>query len=102
MSQRVIPYQAKSLQKAQDLIRDRKDWCRGTYHDETGLRFCAVGACQYADEHEWPRLEMLLNMSAYELYFSTVVTVNDIMGHAAVMTVFDHAINRLIQEANTQ
>jgi hypothetical protein len=112
MSQRIIPDEAKTLRKAQDLIRDEEDWCQEEYREISGflfmkeVRYCAIGAlmqvtgCFKKYRSEYSVLRKHLTDSAYMLYEMGPETVNDRCGHAAVMKVYDHAINRLIEGAN--
>jgi len=62
------------------------------------MKWCAYGAI---DAEESPlkgeALVLLANM-AYKRYLDSVVIVNDIRGHAAVMKIYDDAISQAERE----
>jgi hypothetical protein len=128
MSQRIVPEAAKSLRKAQDLIRPTENWCQ---HSSVAkikgkFRYCAIGAVAItmgaivregreddpcylylANHHQSPEFILMCNLlhgAAQELYSRDMYIqhVNDNYGHEAVMKVFDYAINKLIVEANSK
>jgi hypothetical protein len=110
MSKRIIPDEAKQLRKAQDLIRDEEDWCKGSYcytDSKYKARYCAAGALMQARRlgylRNWTRFESMLHVSSMKLFgHLSIVDVNDMLGHEAVMQCYDDAINTLIEEANTR
>jgi len=95
------------LRAAQELIRDKSKWTRGAYgRDAAGESvddvdsitaaesFCALGAVHFVsgDEvDEGPWFEAL-RRAAIIAGESSVVSVNDVLGHDAVMKMFDRAI----------
>jgi hypothetical protein len=114
MSKRVIPDEAKLLKRAQDLIKDEKNWCRGVSirtsiffkggdDYEVVPQYCAMGALHGVKELKnlTPVLHCTLNDAARELYQTSIVCVNDQIGHAAVMKCYDRAIENLIISANS-
>lgn len=107
------------LQKARDLIADKKNWVGGSLRYDG--RYCALGAVYaadgltgerfidygiYPDVHEYAKAEgedaetirqavELLDKTTQDTTSRvTIVDVNDMDGHAAVLDVFDTAIER--------
>ena len=102
------------LRRARGLIEDPANWTRGMVGDRSG-RVCAVGAVgraigldftnvctpeYYADEavaRAHPAIAALVAVapkSDIETALSPVARVNDEQGHAAVLALFDRAIER--------
>jgi hypothetical protein len=103
MSARIIPEDAKALRKAQDLIRDENDWCKGAIKfisypwykfKPIHVQRCAISALSEA-KYYGIKGRMALSEAASKLYPTEqcIVAVNDNVGHAAVMKCFDYAIN---------
>jgi hypothetical protein len=99
------------LTQARDLIADENNWttvfyARGedgepldTGFDPRAVRFCAVGACDRTRASEaW------LRRAAKELFptMSGPASVNDRLGHAAAMQMFDRAIEIATAEESAE
>lgn len=99
------------LRFARALIADKDNWATGwmAYNmageqtppeSVTACRFCALGAVYRAAKelkHKELRSEALnlLSFEAKRLFAMRLDQMNDVMGHKAVMKVFDAAIERL-------
>lgn len=101
MSSKEIGPMARTLIDAKKLIEDPTKWRRGMY--EAGGRMCAVGALmtaahtpQFLSYYLDKTLFDTLSGAAHELYGTNILSVNDHIGHAAVMAVYDHAIAKAI------
>lgn len=101
----------QDLQRARNLIADPKKWCQGGLtrlidgrlshsRDSTrhGVAFCAIGALVVTDtEHS---VGHLLDQAALDLFpklreadgLRPAAMVNDDLGHAAVLRMYDRAI----------
>jgi hypothetical protein len=91
MSKRIIPPVAKDLMASKEKIKDPKNWWNG----QAGNGDCALTALIGAKES----LPYLVKASV-TLFDTVPATVNDRIGHAAVMLMYDHAISLAIEEAN--
>lgn len=92
------------LKAARELIADEQKWCQGTaardkggryvvYSSPEAARFCAVGALwRVQEERDNYGLTDLLWKKSYELFDLPLATANDIIGHEAIMQVFDKVI----------
>lgn len=84
------------LREARDLIADEKLWVQGIY--ERDGRRCAMGALQSAGRSYWRAvrrdaagaLEQVARLNGYH----SVESMNDSVGHAEVLAMFDAAILR--------
>lgn len=100
------------LKAARLKIADREHWCRGDYaQNAAGIatdpnyrdadRFCALGACRWAGGvraryYHNDDVDRAIGFLGNEVPEGTsVATVNDVMGHAAVLALFDRAIAKL-------
>lgn len=96
------------LAEARALILDPANWCQEAFaRDERGrsveachgVRFCALGALHRvytpATNTEYCLELRALGIAAKKLYDSSMIQVNDNRGHAAVIAVYDEAINGL-------
>ncbi len=72
-----------------------------------GMTFCAIGAMVKAEGRvHWKEnasrlflpAEQLLNKIAREFYGMPMASVNDQLGHTAVLNIFDEAIERTLDE----
>lgn len=103
MSDRKLTPIAKELIEAKARISDINNWCIGETRNERG-QMCAFGAVGQID---FLKLTELLDKAAIELYgyvppgnfHRPAAYVNDHIGHAAVMKVYDRAIQN---ELNAQ
>lgn len=78
-----------ALVRAKARIADPKNWCRdGDNSYRPGETFCALLACKPGDGSM-----TTLSNAARELFDRSVIEVNDTLGHAAVMQVYDKAID---------
>lgn len=86
-----------NLIKARELIADEKNWVRGQPMDSENGPFCAVAAVRnvtgvhggyYGEIPEG----LLLIKAASERGYYEASTLNDALGHTAVMRMFDRAI----------
>ena len=103
------PIKVQILERARALIDDQRRWCRGDLArdamnvsvgptDSNAERRCALGAlvaaaCEFTNDLH---LAHELAMTAMRPYVgATALThINDTEGHAAVLTLFDIAIER--------
>jgi hypothetical protein len=96
------------INRARVLISDEKNWCRGVLArnergdavdptDSTAFRRCAYGAlvaAAYELVHDIPKAHNLAVAAAREAYCtSSLISINDHSGHAAVLSVFDQALS---------
>jgi hypothetical protein len=96
------------LQDARELIEQRKHWTRGhlactIFEDPTifsshnAYKFCALGALYKINESlpiQVGKAVFILKESARELDNRDMIYVNDILGHSAVLEVYDLAIKK--------
>jgi len=92
MSNRLPGAVAAELISARKWLGDIRHWCQDEY--ESGVwpfkRYCASGYLQKYGSHTGRRL---VDEAAKELYNKdNVIVVNDYIGHAATMRVFDRAV----------
>jgi hypothetical protein len=92
------------LIKARSLIKDQNNWTQNAFaRDDKGRRFnsidknavsfCAIGACyKVSDPDVADKATMKLHKSAMTMFSQSVELVNDDLGHAEIMKVFDRAI----------
>jgi hypothetical protein len=94
------------LIEARDLISDESRWTRFDYaqdmfgsriesvHDNSACCWCAYGALSKVSGLEPEECDSsdALEFAANELFEQSVVDVNDLRGHAAILQVFDKAI----------
>lgn len=97
------------LVAAQELIRDPARWCQYTLAQTqdgaptnvmspTAVRWCTQGARYRVSRQGKANFDadydalVALDMAANRLFSSTSVLVNDNLGHATVMRMFDEAI----------
>lgn len=99
----------ENLIAARAKIADPKDWIRGSHaEDESGCsiaansekacKYCGVGALLAVSppghENLFEDSYLALVASAEALYSHTnVAKVNDVLGHEAILKIYDHAIN---------
>lgn len=101
------PLKVQVLERARAFIEDERHWCRGELArdavgvsvgptDGSAVKRCALGALVAAASEVTsdPRLAHELSMTALRpLVGATSLThINDVEGHAAVLTLFDIAI----------
>lgn len=93
---------AEKLRAAKALIADQKNWCQGVfYRIGENTQRCGIGALDISNSainRNGPERE-LLEKAAKVLYGTTVYSVNDHIGHPAVMAVYSRAIE-LAEAAN--
>jgi hypothetical protein len=95
------------VEQARSLIEDERHWCRGELaRDGSGLsvaptdhgveRRCALGAliaAAYQITNDYDRARDIALRAVRPLYgTATLVHVNDLRGHAAVLALFDEVI----------
>lgn len=101
------PLKLQIIKNARSLIEDERHWCRGELaRDADGLsvdptfsratRRCALGALVYAayqltNDH-WQAYELGINALRPQYGSATLVRVNDVRGHAAVLALLDEAL----------
>ena len=101
------PLQIQVVERARSLIADAQRWCRGDLardvNDEevsptaaSAVKWCALGAviaAAYELTHEIEAAHDLAFKALRPQYgTSTLVRVNDMRGHAAVLALFDEVI----------
>ena len=95
------------IEKARTLIEDERHWCRGELArdmnalsicptDSGAKRRCALGAliaAAYQITNDLSRAHDLAISAVRPLYgTATLVNVNDVRGHAAVLALFDEVV----------
>lgn len=94
----------QNLIKARELIADEKNWCQGAY--SKGHRHCARSALGIAANKYDPNSEVFvtLDRAAMEMVGGSgslgSMVVNDTLGHAATLRMFDRAIELSLQDAS--
>ena len=94
-----------ALKAAMRLIGNKKRWTTGNFavnkHDvqvdplkNTAIAWCALGSLQKVDGPREYDAKLFLEEAALKKYRTDPATINDILGHRAVMTMFRHAIKR--------
>jgi hypothetical protein len=101
------PFQIQIIEQARCLIADKQHWCRGQLaEDADGIsvyptsasvaKRCALGAviaAAYQLTHDYDTAnELAHNALRPHAGISTLVHVNDVRGHAAVLALFDQVI----------
>ena len=95
------------VETARALIQDERHWCRGELArdahgvsvdatDSNAVRRCALGALvsaayQLTNDH-WRAYDLAINALRPTYGSATVVRINDMRGHAAVLTLLDEAL----------
>lgn len=88
-------------------IADEAHWTTGVFarnlagasvlpDNPNAVRYCAFGACEAVIPSTWDTIELI--RAAKELFSMPVTGVNDRLGHAAVMQMFDRAIELANEE----
>jgi hypothetical protein len=95
MSDRKLNPIARELIAAKKRIENSENWCRGAF--ELNGRMCALGALLMSKQNAIP----VLRRSAKELFGLAAVQVNDYLGHAAVMQMYDLAISKALSQSPT-
>jgi len=101
------PLKVQIVERARALIEDERHWCRGELArdvnslsvcptDRRAERRCALGAliaAAYQVTNDYSRAHDLAISAVRPLHGSaTLVNVNDVWGHAAVLAVLDEVI----------
>jgi hypothetical protein len=101
------PLQVQIVEKARALIADEQHWCRGLLaQDASGasvlatsasaVKRCGLGAvvaAAYQLTHDFDAANELAHNALRPRYgVATLVQVNDMRGHAAVLALFDEVI----------
>ena len=101
------PLQLQVVERARALIADQRHWCRGDLaRDVNGVAVCqtaadavkrcglgAVMAAAYQLTHDFDVANELAHKALRPRYgVATLVHVNDMRGHAAVLALFDDVI----------
>jgi hypothetical protein len=101
------PLKVQIVEKARALIEDERHWCRGELARDVGgvsvcptdsraVRRCGLGAlitAAYQITNDYSRVHDLAIRAVRPLHGSaTLVNVNDVRGHAAVLALFDEVI----------
>ena len=98
------------VENARALIQDERHWCRGELArdahgvsvdatDSNAVRRCALGALvsaayQLTNDH-WRAYDLAINAHRPTYGSATVVRINDMRGHAAVLTLLDEALTTI-------
>jgi hypothetical protein len=98
------PLKLQIIEKARALIQDERHWCRGELArdqdgfsvdatDSNAIRRCALGALVSAaykitNDH-WQAYDLAINALRPAYGSATLVRINDMRGHAAVLTLLD-------------
>ncbi len=101
------PLKRQIVENAKALIQDERHWCRGELaRDEDGLsvdatdssaaRRCALGALvsaayQLTNDH-WQAYDLAINALRPTYGSATLVRINDMRGHAAVLALLDEVM----------
>jgi hypothetical protein len=90
------------LKKAKEKILDPSHWCSGVYAEDNAgnsidvkspkaTRWCAYGAIDSMDVVD-TYADRILSNSSIRLYHMELASVNDSLGHEAVIKIYDAAI----------
>jgi hypothetical protein len=101
------PLKLQIIENARAIIQDERHWCRGDLArdqdgssidatDSRAIRRCALGALvsaayQLTNDHR-QAYDLAINALRPTCGSATLVRVNDIRGHAAVLTLLDEAL----------
>lgn len=93
----------KVLEHAKNLIRTEKTWHTNWYRTNCNLYgnigYCASGAIHQVqnseDFHRWSKAHDMFNKVVKMMGYHSIAELNDVAGHASVMTAFDLAIQFL-------
>lgn len=94
----------ETLKKARELIADPAHWCIGVNfrneHDnacsrEEATQYCAIGAVERVTYPDAPKPARCLHVYSKVFGEYSAQRVNDHCGHAAVMVLYDRAIDLL-------
>jgi hypothetical protein len=104
------PLKLQIIEDARALIKDERHWCRGELArnadglsvdaiDSSAVRRCALGALvsaayQLSHDH-WQAYDLAINALRPTYGSATLVRVNDMRGHAAVLALLDEASKKL-------
>jgi hypothetical protein len=95
------------VEEARTLIQDERHWCRGELArdaagdsvdatDSIAVRRCALGALVSAAYHltndHWQAYDLAINALRPTHGSATLVRINDMRGHAAVLALLDEVI----------
>lgn len=88
------------LRQAQNLIRDEQNWQQGNYSISGMAPYCAIGALANVigntyDGKLFNKVERLLASTARLMGYHNAEWLNDNMGHASVMTLYNLTIQLL-------
>jgi hypothetical protein len=101
------PLKLQIVEQARALIADAEHWCRGQLAEDASgggvfptstnaVKRCGLGAviaAAYQLTHDYDAANELAHNALRPLYgITTLVHVNDIRGHAAVLALFDEVI----------
>lgn len=99
------------LQRAKGRIENREHWCVGELATDVrgeptlptaddSWRWCALGAinAESGKVHQSPAMEVLELIAGGDLEVDSVVEVNDVFGHEAVMQLYDCAISAALSD----
>jgi hypothetical protein len=100
------PLKLQIIENAKDLIQDERHWCRGELArdadglsvdatDSRAVRRCALGALvsaayQLTHDH-WKAHDLAINALRPMYGSATLVRINDMRGHTAVLALLDEA-----------
>jgi hypothetical protein len=102
------PLKLQIVEKARALIADRQHWCRGQLAEDASgagvfptsanaVKRCGLGAviaAAYQLTHDYDAANELAHSALRPHYgITTLVHVNDVRGHAAVLALFDEVIS---------
>lgn len=117
---------AEILRQARELISDPERWCTDAYAEMPSLtgglgeacnptyseacKWCAAGAVGKVTDDDDPLFNTAwrssslypLEQAAQDLYGRHIEEVNDVLGHEAVMTMFDRAIRIAEEEPDNE
>jgi hypothetical protein len=101
------PLKVQIVEKARSLIEDEQHWCRGELArdvdahsvcptDSRAVRRCALGALiaaayQLTNDHSQAH-EIAISAVRPLFGTATLVNINDVRGHAAVLALFDEVV----------
>jgi hypothetical protein len=100
MSDRKLTAIAKELIEAKKRIENPENWCAGRFGFGSG-RLCALGAIfagRPVGETLHATIRALDDAADESFRKGGAISVNDDLGHAAVMQLYDHAIARALAE----
>ncbi len=93
------------LLSAKSIIENKDNWTHHCFHNDNRTAHCAIGAINVVLDQGFSNEDIMFYVKIHQFldYWSkqlypekpSIISVNDDLGHEAVLNVFDYAINDL-------